>query len=326
MKKLVILLLIAGIALCGAGGLAESPEAITVVLDYVANTNHTGMYVALDLGYYLDEGLDVSIIEPMDGVTASLVSANVGQFGVSYQEDVTMARAAEDALPIRAIATLLQHNTSGFATAAEKNILSVSDFEGKTYAGWGGPGEEAVLKALMLDAGVDFNSLNVVISDGGGFESLKDRVDIMWFYEAWDNIKCRLNGFEINYIELRQLDERLDYYTPILITNEEMISEHPETIRRFLTATEQGYRYAIENPGEAAAILSKYATDSSMELLTDSQQYLAEKYMEDSETWGTMKAEVWDRYTEFLLEYSVIDKNIPADELFTNEFLPDGNQ
>ena len=75
---------------------------------------------------------------------------------ISYQEDVTIARTSADPLPIKAIAAIIQHNTSGFATYEGKGIKSPKDFEGKTYAGWGGPGEEAVLNAVMTKDGADF--------------------------------------------------------------------------------------------------------------------------------------------------------------------------
>ena len=71
-----------------------SPEKVTVILDYAANTNHTGMYVALKNGYYAEQGLDVQIIEPTEGATATLVAVGKGDFGVSYQEDVTIALTA----------------------------------------------------------------------------------------------------------------------------------------------------------------------------------------------------------------------------------------
>lgn len=298
-------------------------EDVTVILDYVANTNHTGMYVALDQGYYAAEGLNVNIIEPTEGATATLIAVGKGDFGISYQEDVTIALTSEDPLPIKTIATIIQHNTSGFATYAYKDIKSPKDFEGKTYAGWGGPGEEAVLKAVMAKDGADFSKLNMVISDGSGFEALKNNVDVMWFFEAWDNVKCELNDFPINYTEVRELDERLDYYTPVIIANKKTLADNPEMVKKFLKATEKGYRYAIENPEESAAILQKYAPDYSLEMLTMSQKYLAEKYMEDTDTWGTMKDEVWDRYTDFMVEYGVIKEAIPASECYTNEFLPE---
>lgn len=315
--------LAAGLTGCSSGTPAPGKtEDVTVILDYVANTNHTGMYVALDQGYYEAEGLNVNIIEPTEGATATLIAVGKGDFGISYQEDVTIALTSEDPLPIQAIAAIIQHNTSGFATYADKDIKSPKDFEGKTYAGWGGPGEEAVLKAVMAKDGGDFSKLNMVISDGSGFEALKNNVDVMWFFEAWDNVKCKMNDFPINYMEVRQLDERLDYYTPVIIANQETLANKPEMVKKFLAATEKGYRYAIEHPAESAAILQKYAPDYSLEMLTMSQEYLADKYMEDVENWGIMKDEVWDNYTDFMVEYGVIKEAIPAADCYTNDFLP----
>lgn len=297
-------------------------EDITVILDYVANTNHTGMYVALDQGYYQEEGLNVKIVEPTEGATATLIAVGKGDFGISYQEDVTIALTADDPLPIKAIAAIIQHNTSGFATYADKNIQSPKDFEGKIYAGWGGAGEEAVLKAVMAQDGGDFSKLSMVISDGSGFEALKDKADVMWFFEAWDNVKCKLNDFPINYTPVRELDSRLDYYTPVIIASNDTLENRPDTVKKFLAATTKGYEYVIANPKESAEILQKYAPDYSLEMLTMSSEYLAPKYAEDSEQWGTMKAEVWDNYTNFMAEYGVINKVIPAEQCFTNEFLP----
>lgn len=301
---------------------SQEAEEVTVILDYVANTNHTGMYVALDQGYYKEAGLNVNIIEPTEGATATLIAVGKGDFGISYQEDVTIALTAADPLPIKAIAAIIQHNTSGFATYADKDIKSPKDFEGKTYAGWGGPGEEAVLKAVMAKDGADFSKLNMVISDGSGFEALKDKADVMWFFEAWDNVKCKMNDFPINYMEVRDLDQRLDYYTPVIIANNDTLNNRPDMVKKFMAATTKGYEYAIANPKESAAILQKYAPDYSLDMLTMSQEYLSEKYMEDSEVWGKMKDEVWDHYTDFMVEYGVIEKAIPAAECYTNEFLP----
>lgn len=305
------------------GAACAAAEDVTVILDYVANTNHTGLYVALDQGYYAEEGLNVSIIEPTEGATATLVAVGKGDFGVSYQEDVTMALASADPLPIRAIAAVIQHNTSGFATYAGKGIASPADFEGKTYAGWGGPGEEAVLRAVMKQEGADFSKLNMVISDGSGFAALQKQADIMWFFEGWDNVKCRMADFPIDYMELRRLDSRLDYYTPVLITGERMIEEKPEVVRAFLAATARGYAFAESNPERSAAILQTYAPDYDLEMLTLSQTYLSAKYSEDAQRWGEMKDEVWDGYTGLLVEYGVIDRAVPAGECYTNAFLPE---
>ncbi len=303
-------------------GEAEGQKEVTVILDYVPNTNHTGMYVALDKGYYEEEGLAVTIIEPTDGATATLVAQQKGTFGISYQEDVTIALTAQDPLPIKAVAALIQHNTSGFVSLADSGITSPADFEGKTYAGWGGPGESAVLEACMTQTGSDFSKLNMVISDGSGFEALGKNCDLMWFFEGWDNIMAARNGCELNYMECRQLDERLDYYTPVIIAANDVLETDPEMVSAFLRATAKGYADTIADPDGAAEILFSYAPDYDLEMLRQSQEYLAGKFMEDTDIWGSMKDEIWNNYSAFLQEYGVIEE-VPAPEVcYTNEFLP----
>ncbi|MDD4564528.1 MAG: ABC transporter substrate-binding protein [Eubacteriales bacterium] len=296
-------------------------QPVTVILDYIPNTNHTGLYAALDLGYYEEQGLDVRIIEPTEGATLTLIATGKGDFGVGYQEDVTYALTAEEPLPIKAIATIIQHNTSGFASYQNKNILTPKDFEGKVYAGWGAPSEEAVIKAVMSSTGADFSKLSMITSDGSGYNVLKDKIDIMWFFWAWDGIASEMAGIPINYLELRELDPRLDYYTPVIVTNHDMIENNPELAEKFMSATAKGYEYVIENPEDAALIIQKYAPDYDLNMLTKSQKYLAGKYSEGAERWGLMKDEVWNGYTEFMYENGLIEEMIPASDCYTNQFL-----
>ena len=63
------------------------------------------------MGYYEEEGLDIEIIQPSDGGASQLIAAGQGHFGISYQEEVTVARSQD--LPVVAIAAVIQHNTSG---------------------------------------------------------------------------------------------------------------------------------------------------------------------------------------------------------------------
>ena len=134
----------------------QNLKKITVVLDWVPNTNHTGIYVARDKGYYKEEGFEVEIIQPTEGGAADLIAAGKGEFGISYQEQVTYARLANPPLPVKAIAAIIAHNTSGFASPVGKNIKTPKDFEGKIYGGWGSPIEETMIRALMEKYGADY--------------------------------------------------------------------------------------------------------------------------------------------------------------------------
>src|SRR4030042_251549 len=102
------------LAISTAGCQAIGPEAtvaptpVVVLLDWFPNTNHTGLYVALDKGWYAEQGLDVQIIEPAEGSTlVQVVAAGQADFGISYQEEVSYARAED--LPILSLAAILQH-------------------------------------------------------------------------------------------------------------------------------------------------------------------------------------------------------------------------
>lgn len=328
MKKYLVFILtgliLLSIVACTGGKDPESEpmKQIRVILDYLPNTNHTGIYVADEMGYYADEGLEVEIMQPSEGATATLIATGQGEFGVSYQEDLTYARTAQDPLPVKAIATLVQHNTSGFASYKPKNILSPKDFEDKTYVGWGSPAEEAIVKVVMENYGGDFSKLTIASADDVSFAALKDKVDLTWIFYGWTGIEAESQDFPLNYIELREMDERLDYYTPILIASEKLLEERPELARKFLAATAKGYRDAIDDPDGASGILARAVPEYDKEFLRKSQHYLSPRYMEGTSRWGEMKKEVWDGYTGFLLENDLIPEDMLAEDAFTNEFLP----
>jgi len=298
-------------------------KKITVVLDWVPNTNHTGIYAADANGYYAEEGLEVDIIQPTEGGSTDLIAAGKGEFGVSYQEQITYARTADTPLPVVAIAAVIQHNTSGFASPVEKNIKTPADFEGKIYGGWGSPMEDAVLKALMKKYDADFSKLEIVnIGASDFFTSVTKDVDFSWIYYGWDGISAEVKNFKINFILLQDLDPLLDFYTPVIITSEKTINENPELIKKFLRATSKGYEFAISNPVEAAKILTDRVPELDKNIIAASQAYLAEQYKGDANRWGEMKESIWGTFGNWMYENNLISIKLDASKAFTNEFLP----
>lgn len=308
-----------------SGDLSEGKELreVTLVLDWVPNTNHTGFYVADQLGYFSDEGLKVSIIQPTQGGSTELVAAGQGEFGISYQEQITYARTARDPLPVTAIAAIIQHNTSGFASAAEKNILRPRDFEGMTYGGWGSPVEDAMLELLMKSDGGDYAELSTTnIGTLDFFDAVTNHVDFTWIYYGWDGVAAELNGFDINFILLQEYGEVLNFYTPVLMTSEKLIEEDPELIASFLRASSRGYSFAMEHPEEAASILLEEVPELDHDIVVASQIYLADQYQADAERWGEMKLEVWLNYADWMYQEGLLENPLDANKAFTNQFIP----
>lgn len=301
----------------------ESLQEITVLLDWVPNTNHTGMYVAIERGFYQEEGLEVNIIQPSEGGPAGLIAAGQGEFGISYQEQVTFARTSKEPLPIVALAAIIQHNTSGFASPVEKEITRPSDFEGKKYGGWGSPVEEAMIRALMEIDNADFNKTEIVtIGAIDFFTAVQEYVDYTWIYYGWDGVAAELKDFPINFILLQEYAPELDFYTPVIIAREQLLAQKPELVRKFLRATEKGYQYSIKNPEKAVQDLLKHAPEVNPEIAIGSQRYLAEQYLADAPYWGVMEAERWENYAQWLYEQDLIEKMLDVKDSFTNEFLP----
>ncbi len=301
----------------------QSIKRVKVILDWVPNTNHTGIYVAQSEGYYKEEGLEVEIIQPSEGGSPDLIAAGKGEFGISYQEQVTYARTAENPLPVVAIAAIIQHNTSGFASPAEKNIKSPKDFENKKYGGYGSPLEEAFLKEIMKKYNADYNKVEIVNIGAADFlTSVKKDVDFAWIYYGWDGIAAEVKGIKLNFLLLQDLDNTLDFYTPVFITSEKIIKEQPELVKKFLKATEKGYIFSINNPEKAAEILLSYVPELDKDIIIASQKYLAKQYMADSKKWGYMKLSIWEKFGNWMYENGLINKKLDTQNAFTNDFLP----
>ncbi|NJK80759.1 MAG: ABC transporter substrate-binding protein [Chloroflexaceae bacterium] len=334
-----LLILLAGLLLAACGGqpTADDPYAprsegaatdvaqlVTVGLDWTPNTNHTGLYVAQDQGYFAANGLDVEIVQAYEsGSVEQLVAAGQLDFGISYQEGVTQARA--EGLPIVSVAAIIQHNTSGFASRAEERISTPADFAGKVYGGFGSPTEEAILRGLMECVGADFSAVEIVDIGTSDFFVATERgdIDFAWVFQGWTGIEAEVREVPLNIVMVNDIKNCVpDYYTPVLITSESTIAERPDIVRRFVAAVSAGYTFAIASPDEAATMLLAAVPELDADLVRQSQQYLAAQYQADAPRWGEQTQERWQTYAEWMAERNLIPEMIEAEAAFTNEFLP----
>ena len=298
---------------------------VTLLLDWVPNTNHLGFYVAQALGYFDEANLDVTIQEPTDLQVETVVVSGAAEFGVSYQELATYALA--DDVPIVSLAAIIQHNTSGFVTLHEQDpIERPADMAGMVYGGFGQPDLElAVLDRLLECDGAEPGTIEYVdVGYADPFPLMeRDRFDLAWMYFGWTGIDAQLRGVELDAVMLMDHFDCLpDYYTPILITSREMIETQPDLVRAFVHATARGFAYAIENPVEAAEMLSEAVPELDPELVRASAEWLAPQYRADAPRWGEQSVEVWQGFSDFLVEHGILAEGIDAEAAFTNEFLP----
>ena len=299
-------------------------EKITFVLDWTPNTNHTGLYVALEKGYFEEAGLDVEIVQPPEDGAEVLVASGKAQFGVSFQDSMAAALSGDNALPISAVAAVIQHNTSGIISRKGEGMDTPKGMEGHNYATWNGPIELATLEQVVEKDGGDFSKIELIPSTvTDEVSALKTKsVDSIWIFYGWAGVKTELEKLETDYFAFADIDPVFDYYTPVIISGNEFLEEKPEAAKAFLKALTKGYEFAIENPDEATEILCKANAELDKELVKASQNYLADKYQADAEKWGVIDATRWNNFYNWINEHDLVETDIPENTGFTNEYLP----
>lgn len=329
MKKITALILSAlllfTLTACGdttEPGLYE----ITLCLDWTPNTNHTGFFAADSLGYYEEEGIRLTIVQPPEDGAELMTASGQAQFGISFQDSLAPALALESPLEVTCVATILQHNTSGIISRKGEGSHRPKGLEGKRYSTWNGAVELKMMEYVMEKDSADFSRLtllpNVVTNEA---EALKNSdTDAIWIYYAWAGIACEMAGLDFDYFAFRDIEPVFDYYTPIIVANNDFLQSSPEIARAFLRATQRGYEYAAENPEEAAELLIQGDTTGSLsgsrELVTKSQQWISKEYISDADSWGYVDSERWNAFYGWLYDEGLVEKDLRGVG-FTNDYL-----
>lgn len=332
MKKRVLaviltVMMVLGMTGCGSGKKKSSDQKdltkVTFVLDWTPNTNHTGIYVAKEKGYFEDAGLDVEIVQPPEDGAEVLVGSGKAQFGISFQDTMASALTGDDALPIEAVAAVLQHNTSGIISRKGEGMDRPKGMEGKKYATWDSPIEKATLKQVVEKDGGDFSKVKMIPSTVTDEVSvLKSKsVDAIWIFYGWAGIAAENAGLKTDYFAFKDIDDVFDYYTPVIISNSSWLKKNPDTAKKFLSAAKKGYEDAIKDPEGAAKILCEAAPELDKDLVVNSQKYMKDQYKAEVDQWGYIDPERWNAFYNWLNENKLVENPIPENTGFTNDYL-----
>jgi ABC-type nitrate/sulfonate/bicarbonate transport system substrate-binding protein len=301
---------------------------VTLVLDWTPNTNHSGFYLAKENGFFKDNGLNVTIIEPgADGGLAQLAAGNA-QFAVSVAESLLPARAA--GAKVVSVASIIQHNTSSLIVPKVRGIARPKDLEGKTYGGFGGPLEKALIDKLVTCDGGDPTKVKYVEIGNVDYKVGLERkdYDAVWVFDGWDSIRLsEIDGMPLVSMPFFSTSGSTagcipDWYTPLLATSESMIADKPDMVRSFVAATAKGFELARTDAPAAAAALLKGAPELDKLLVEKSTAYLATRYADAGVKWGVQDPAVWSSFSKFLSDSKILDSPVDTATVFTNEFLP----
>ena len=298
---------------------------VTFVVDWTPNTNHTGLYVAQEKGYFDEAGLEVEIVQPPEDGAEALVGTGKAQFCMTFQDTMLPTVVGDTKMPIEAVAAVLQHNTSGIISRKGEGIDTPKGLEGKKYATWDLPIEKATLKKVVEDDGGDFSKVELIPSTVTDEVSAlqSGTVDAIWVYYGWAGIATEQAKLETDFFAFKDIDPVFDYYSPVVVGNNDWIEKNPDATKAFLAALKKGYEYAIDDPDGAADILLKNAPELNAEQVKASQQYLSKEYKSDVARWGYIDPERWSAFFKWINDNKLSEAEVPENGGFTNDYLPE---
>ena len=328
----------AGLALAGCGSNGGTTAAttaaasgtaktgttkLTFVLDYTPNTNHTGIYVAIAKGYYADEGLDVEVVQPPEDGADALVGAGKAQVGMSYQDTMANYLGTDSPLPVTAVAATIQHNTSGIISRKGDGITRPKGMENKRYATWDQDVEKAIIKSVVTTDGGDFSKVQLIpASSSDEVTGLKaNEFDCVWCYEAWAVQNAKVQDFAYDYFSFREIDSVFDYYTPVIIANNDFLKDQPDVAKAFLRATKKGYEYAEQNADDAAQVLVDAAPEVDPALAKMSQEFLADQYTAEASGWGVIDPDRWAKFYTWMNDNSLTPTKLDPKGGYSMDYL-----
>ena len=182
-------------------------------------------------------------------------------------------------------------------------------------------------QAVTADGG-DFSQVKLIpnnITDEAG--ALREhQTDAIWIFYAWGGIAAKESGLDFDYFDFKDVNPVFDYYTPILVANNDFLDKQPETAKAFLSAAARGYEYAIEHPEQSAQMLIDGDETGSLagseEMVKASQEWIGGQYKAGEERWGYIDPERWNAFYQWLNDNTLLERPIPENTGFSNDYLP----
>ena len=320
----------------GTSGNSDGDSSISFMLDWTPNTNHIGLYVAQKLGYFDDEGVDVTILPTAQAGAETSVENGVADVGFTTLSNVAAFNA--QGANLKMVFDLTQQPVARWcALASHTDISTPKDFDGKTFVSFGSAEQTAVLRQMIRTAG-GTGDFETATAGTNTFQALTNgQGDFGGFYATWENVESELHGPALHCFVASDWGvpgnpDQLGFAVNAAWLKD---ASHGDTLRRFLAAVRRGYDYALANPDEAADILVDQAdeaqldpelTHASMQEIVDGNYWTTD---DPTAVPGTVNLEAAQAYIDFLYEngtYTDADGSpLPAApqaaDLATNEYL-----
>ncbi len=297
---------------------AQAADSVTIRLKWFHQAQFAGFYVAKDKGFYTSAGLDVDI-QPggPDFPAIQMVAGGNEQFGVTGADQILIARSK--GVPVVALAVIYRRNPFVLFSLEKSGIKTPTDYVGKNVGVKIGGNEELIYRAVLAKAKIDKSKLNEIPVKFDLAPLLSGAVDVWPGYLINEVLAAREKGFGVNIVS--PSDYGIDLYADTLFTTEKMLAEKPEVVRKFVTATLEGWAAAIKSPEDAARITVKVGSNLTYEHELAMMKASVPLLQPDSSPVGAMDEESWTAAQDLLVKAGFQKSRVEIAKAFTTKYL-----
>jgi len=300
---------------------ARHPVHATLMLDFVPNAVHAGIYRALAAGYYKRAGIDLSVIAP--GSTSDpLALINAGKIDFALADGIDVAQQIALGHDAEAIMAIVQAPLGAPIALASEHLNSPAGLEGKTVGITGVPSDLAALDTVVRDAGGNPKKIHIVTIGFNGVADLEaGKIAAFTGYWPDDGVTLQVSGYPVTDFKLNQWGGP-DYPGLVAFTTRRLIDNDPRLVRAFVAATVHGYEDTLRDPGRSLTDLLKLNPAIQRKLASASLDAYLPIYDAGGVSDGTLVASKIAALSNWLLRNHLIAHAVSPQRFGTNAYLP----
>jgi NitT/TauT family transport system substrate-binding protein len=267
LHRIVATILCLGWLLLGGAGdggqaQAQAPKLtdVTFSLDFIVLGRHAPFYVAIEKGFFKEEGLNVNIIQAK-GTAQAIQNVESGLAQIGFTDVASLVVARAEGSTVKVVSVLYQKAPfCFFSLDPGANVTKLKDFEGLKVGSNTGSYISSIAKAMMRKNGLDPSKLSVEsIEPSARIAMLAARKipAIDFFIMTKPAMDRAVTDAKVTTFLFA--DHGLDLYSNGIGAKESYLKENPETVKAFIRAALRGYQYAFKHPAEAAELIQKHA-------------------------------------------------------------------
>lgn len=303
---------------------AWAKDSVKIAMGYIPNVQFAPYYIAMEKGYFQEEGLAVSFDYGMSADIMSLVGSDQIEFGVSDGDQVIIAR--DRGIPVKAVYSMYVKYPVAVVSFREKGINGIQELAGKRIGTPGPYGSNYFgLQVMLRSVGLSLKDIDLKFIGYTQVESLiADRVDAVVVFINNEPVVLRQMERELNVFDTYSI---IPIVSASIITSDTLIENDPQLVQRFIRAVVKGSRYALENREAVMPLLKKYVPTLTEKNLAINQKVLLASLDlwvdEDTEKHGLgfTSEKDWEISIEEMFSLGLIKRPLKAGECYTNRFI-----